>query len=183
MVEEAHLQEAASGLVPVTDGWFVVNVRDAAWETNDAIGAACFFEGDETPFAQLGINVRVLSPGRSKYLYHAESNQEEFLVLAGECLLLIEEEERRLRAWDFVHCPPGTAHAFIVVGERPCVIVMVGARTGDWPTKGISYPRSELALRHGAGVETATDSPAEALAQFPKWQRRRPDEWATLPWA
>jgi uncharacterized cupin superfamily protein len=183
VVEEARLEEVGSGLVPATNGWFTVNVRDAAWETNEALGAACFFEGDEGPFAQLGINVRVLWPGRSKYLYHAESNQEDFLVLAGECLLLIDEEERRLNAWDFVHCPPGTAHAFVAVGESPCVIVMVGARGAGWPDEAIAYPRSDLALRHGVCVEKATDSPAEALAAFPRWRRQRPEQWATLPWA
>jgi uncharacterized cupin superfamily protein len=183
MVEEAQLERVESGFVPVTDGWFAVNVREAAWEKTEAGSAACFFEGDEAPFAQLGINVRVLSPGGSRYLYHSEANQEDFLVLAGECLLLIEEEERRLRAWDFVHCPPGTAHAFVAVGESPCIIVMVGARAGDWPEKGIVYPRSELALRHGVGVEKETDSPAEALAAFPRWRRQRPEEWSALPWA
>jgi uncharacterized cupin superfamily protein len=182
MIEEAKLEDLGSGLAPVTHGWFTVNVRDAGWETNDALGAACFFESDDASFAQLGINVRVLSPGRSTYLYHAESNQEAFLVLEGECLLLIEDEERQLRAWDFVHCPPEAAHAFLAVGESPCVILMVGARTDGW-AESIMYPRSELALRHGVGVETATDSPAEALAAFPKWQRRRPEEWASLPWA
>lgn len=183
MVEEAHLEELASGLVPATRGWFAVNVRDAAWETNEAFGAACFFEGDDAPFAELGINLRVLWPGRSRYLYHAESSEEDFLVLAGECLLLIEGEERPLRAWDFVHCPPGTAHAFLATGDSPCVIVMAGKRSEGWPKKGIFYPRSELALQHGAGVETETHSPAEALAPFPKWQRGRPQEWATMPWA
>src|SRR5215210_4995852 len=160
MVEEAHLEESVSGLAPVTLGWFVINVRDAAWETNETFGAACFFESDDAPFAELGINVRVLSPGRSKYLYHAESNQEAFLVLSGECRLLVEGEERRLCAWDFVHCPPGTAHAFLADADSPCVIVMIGARTGGWPEKRIFYPRSELALRHGVGVEAETDSPA-----------------------
>jgi uncharacterized cupin superfamily protein len=183
MVAEARLEDVGSGLAPVTHGWFAVNVRDAAWETNDALGGACFFEGDDAPFAQLGINVRVLSPKRPRYLYHAESNQEDFLVVAGECLLLIEEEERRLSAWDFVHCPPGTAHAFVAVGESLCIIVMVGARAGGWPEKAIAYPRSDLALRRGVGVEQATDSPAEALAAFPRWRRQRPEQWATLPWA
>jgi uncharacterized cupin superfamily protein len=183
MVDEANLSEVGSGLAPATQGWFTVNLRDAAWETNEAVGAACFFEGDEAPFAQLGINVRVLSSERSRYLYHAESNQEDFLVLAGECLLLIEEEERRLRAWDFVHCPPGTAHAFIAIGDSPCIIVMVGARAAGWPENAIVYPRSELALSHAVGVEEATESPAEALAALPRWQRRRPEQWADLPWA
>jgi uncharacterized cupin superfamily protein len=183
MIEEARLEEVGSGLAPATHGWFAVNVRDTAWETNEALGAACFFEGEHAPFEQLGINVRVLLPGRAKYLYHAESNQEDFLVLAGECLLLVEDEERRLRAWDFVHCPPGTAHAFVPVAETLCVIVMVGAREGGWPEKGIVYPRSELAIRHGVGVETATDSPSAALAALPRWRRRRPGEWAALPWA
>ena len=183
MVPEATLEQTEAGLVPAGEGWFAVNVGDAAWETNGAFGAACFFEGDDAPFAELGINLRVFSPGRSRYLYHAESNQEDFLVLAGECLLLIEGEERPLRAWDFVHCPPGTAHAFVATGDSPCVIVMTGARSGGWPEKGIFYPRSDLALHHGVGVETETHSPAEALAPFPKWQRGRPEGWATLPWA
>lgn len=183
MVDEARLEQAGSGLVPVTEGWFVVNVRDAAWETNDAFGSACFFEGDELPFAQLGINVRVLAPGNSKYLYHAEANQEDFLVVAGECRLLIEGEERELRAWDFVHCPPGTAHSFVPSGDRPCVIVMTGGRGHGWPEKGLFYPRSDFALRHGVGVESETDSPAEALASLPEWRRSRPKEWDALPWA
>src|SRR5262245_46509278 len=105
-----------------------------------------------------------------------------FLVLAGECLLLIEEEERQLRVWDFVHCPPGAAHGFLAVGKSQCVILMVGARTAGWE-EAIVYPRSELALSHGIGVEQATDSPAEALAAFPRWQRSRPQEWTSLPWA
>jgi uncharacterized cupin superfamily protein len=181
MVAEACLEESSAGLAPATDGWFVVNVRDAAWETNEAFGAACFFEGGE-PFAELGINVRVLSPGRSRLLYHSESAQENFLVLAGECLLLVEDEERPLRAWDFVHCPPGTAHTFVATGDAPCVLVMTGVRAGAWPEEGIVYPRSELALRHGVGVQTETRSPTEALAAFPRWRRGRPDGWSALPW-
>ena len=182
MVEEARLEELASGRAPATDGWFVVNARDAAWEMNDAFGAACFFEGDRARFAELGLNLRVLLPG-SKWLYHAESNQEDFLVLAGECLLLVEGEERPLRTWDFVHCPPNTGHAFVASEDGLCVIVMTGARGPEWPEKGIVYPRSELALRHGAGVGTATTSVAEALAPFPTWYLGRPHGWNDLPWA
>lgn len=178
MVEEARLEETGSGLAPVTDGWFVVNVRDAAWVTSDAFGADCVFEGDDAPFAQLGLTLCVLQPGQPSGLYHSEANQEDFLVLAGECVLLVEGEERPLRAWDLVHCPPGTEHVFVGAGDSPCVIFMVGARTGQ---AGITYPRSELALRHGAGVETATGSPAEAYAPFSRWRPGRPDRTG-LPW-
>jgi uncharacterized cupin superfamily protein len=183
MVEEARLERVESGLVPVTEGWFVVNVRDAAWETNAHLGAMCAFEG-EAQFPQLGINVRVLLPG-ARGLYHAEKGQEDFLVLAGDCLLLVEDEERPLRAWDFVHCPSATAHAFVATGESPCVIVMVGARGSEWPAAGFVYPRSELALRHGVGVETEVSSPAEAWAQrsLPPWKLERPKGWEDLPWA
>jgi uncharacterized cupin superfamily protein len=182
MVEEARLEELASGLAPATDGWFVVNVRDAAWETGP-FGDGCFFESEPAPFADLGINLRVLWPGRSRGLYHAESRQEDFLVRAGECLLLIEDEERPLGAWDFVHCPPGTAHAFVATGDRPCLIVMTGARGPEWPERGFAYPRSELALRHGVGVETETTSSREAQAGLPEWKYARPDDWNELPWA
>jgi uncharacterized cupin superfamily protein len=149
--------------------------------TNERFGDACILEGDAAPFAQVGFTLVVLAPGQSGGLYHREANQEDFLVLAGECLLLIEGEERHLRAWDFVHCPPDTEHIFVGAGDEPCVIFMTGARAG-WPEKGIVYPRSDAALRHGAGVETETTVPAEAYAPFPKWQPGPPESWAGLPW-
>jgi uncharacterized cupin superfamily protein len=190
MVEEARLAEADSGLVPQTEGWFVVNVRDAAWLTNEAFGARCVFEADRPVlrgrpdlevqrFPDLGLTLAVVAPGRPSGMYHAESNQEDFLVLAGECLLLVEEEERPLRAWDFVHCPPGTGHAFVGAGDGPCVILMTGGRTRE---KHTVYPASDLARRYGAGVEAETTSPSEAYAPFPHWQPRRPDRRDALPW-
>ena len=103
-------------------------------------------------------------------------------MLSGECLLLVEGEERRLQAWDFVHCPAGTDHILVGAGDGPCVVFMAGARRG-WPSKGIVYPRSELALRHGAGAETETSTPDEAYAPFPRWQPGPPGDWAGLPWA
>jgi uncharacterized cupin superfamily protein len=175
-MEEARLEQTEAGLAPATDGWFVVNVQDATWLTNENGCAACVFEGEEDPpsFAELGFTLAVLQPGKTGGLYHAESNQEEFLVLSGECLLLIEGEERPLKAWDFVHCPPGTEHGFVGAGDGPCVIFMTGGRTGE---KRIVYPRSELALRHGIGVESETTVPAEAYAPFPKWKPGRPFPW------
>ena len=181
MVDEARLEQLDAGMTPVTDGWFVVNVRDGAWVTNEALGDACIFEGDDAPFSDVGFTLGVFQPGQAGR-YHREANQEDFLVLAGECLLLIEGEERPLKAWDFVHCPANTEHAFVGGGEGPCVIFMTGARKG-WPEKGIVYPRSELALRHGAGVEQETTSPAEAYASFQKWQPGPPASWDGLPWA
>jgi len=131
MVEEARLEQLDAGLTPVTEGWFVVNVRDAAWVTNEVFGSACIFEGEATPpFGEVGFTLGVLQPGKPSALYHREANQEDFLVLVGECLLLIEGEERRLRAWDFVHCPPETAHIFVGAGDGPCVIFMAGGRNG-----------------------------------------------------
>jgi uncharacterized cupin superfamily protein len=180
MVREARLEKSDAGLAPLTDGWFVVNIRDAAWVRSDTFGADCIFESDDAPFAELGLTLCVLQPGQPNGLYHAETGQEDFLVLAGECLLLVEGKERPLRGWDFVHCPPGTEHIFVGAGEGPCVIFMAGARTKG---KAIVYPRSELALSHGAGVETETGSAAEAYAPFPKWQPGPPESWTGLPWA
>ena len=182
MVEEARLERRDTGLEAVTEGWFVVNVRDAAWVTNEYFGAACIFEGDDAPFAQVGFTLGVLQPGRPSGLYHREANQEDFLVLAGECILIVEGEERPLRAWDFVHCPAGTEHVFVGAGDGPCLIFATGARE-TWPSKGIVYPRSEAALRHRAGVETETTVPAEARAPFPKWEPGPPESWDGLPWA
>ena len=131
-------------------------------------------------FADVGFTLAVLVPGRPSGLYHAESNQENFLVLAGECRLLIAGEERPLRAWDFVHCPPGTEHVFVGAGDGPCVVFMTGGRTRE---RHIDYPRSELALGHGAGVERETSSPADAYGPFPHWRPERPESWEGMPWA
>jgi oxalate decarboxylase/phosphoglucose isomerase-like protein (cupin superfamily) len=86
--------------------------------------------------------------------------------------------ERRLQAWDFVHCPPGTEHVFVGAGDGPCFIFMTGRRTAD---RGIVYPRSDLARSYGAGVETETRSPSEAYARVPHWQPERPK--TGFPWA
>ena len=178
MTEEARLERARSGLVPVTDGWFVLNVRDAASLFNEAFGHRTVFEGNgpalrgrpDLPghtFDQIGINLAFLSPGKPSGLYHADSRQEDFLVLSGECIAIVEEEERRLRAWDFLHCPPGTGHVFVGAGTEPCVILMVGARTAE---RKVVYPRSDVALAHGAAAETETSSANEAYEPFPHWQ-------------
>jgi uncharacterized cupin superfamily protein len=191
MAGEARLEDVGSGLAPVSPGWFVVNVSDAAWVLNELFGERCVFESDgrvlrDRPdldgqrFPQLGVTLAVLEPGRPSGLYHAESAQEDFLVLAGDCLVLVEGEERALRQWDFLHCPPGTAHVFLGAGDRPCVLLMVGARREE---KTIVYPRSAPALAWGAGVEEETESPAEAYASFPHWRPGRPRAEDTRPWS
>jgi uncharacterized cupin superfamily protein len=180
MVEEARLEKSEYGLTAETEGWFVVNVRDGAWMTNEALGDAFMVEGGAYEFPQVGFTIGVLYPGQASR-YHREANQEDFLVLQGECTALIEGEERPLKQWDFVHCPAGTDHAFVGAGDGPCVIFMVGSRQG-WPEKGIVYPRNEVALKHGAGVETETTSPPEAYAAFPKWKAGPPESFAGLPW-
>jgi uncharacterized cupin superfamily protein len=180
MMREAPLEPSAMGLVAASDGWFVVNVRDAAWVTSESFGGACIVEGDAAPFADLGLTLAVLEPGQPSGLYHEESNQEDFLVLAGECLLIVEGQERRLRAWDLVHCPAGTEHIFVGAGESRCLIFMVGSRRHD---KRITYPRNEIAARHHAGAHEATTSPAQAYAPFAPWRPGRPRGWSSLPWA
>jgi len=121
----------------------------------------------------------VLEPGKPSTLYHHETAQEDFLVLSGECVLIVEGEERSLRAWDFFHAAPGTTHAFVGAGDGPCVMLMVGARSEQGR---IVYPRDETALKHGAGVETETDHPREAYSPFSHWRLGRPDSWDDLPW-
>jgi uncharacterized cupin superfamily protein len=160
-VPEAPLEESGSGLAPTGPGWFVVNVRDAMWLTTEGgekprSGSECSFETPTAAFEQLGVRIHVLPPGEPNGCYHAESQQEGFLVLSGECVLLVEGEERTMRAWDFFHSPAGTEHTFVGAGDEPCAILMVGSRMGEWTVR---YPVSELAARHGASVERETFKP------------------------
>ncbi len=183
---EARLEDPGSGLAPTTDGWFVVNVRDAMWLTSETSGplrpsgSECPFESPMAEFPQLGIRLHVLPPGEPNGLYHAESQQEAFLVLSGECRLLVEGEERLLRRWDFFHSPAGTEHICVGAGDEPCVILMAGSRSADWQVR---YPVSELAARYGASAEEETSEPDQAYVGFEPSRRGRPSYWRRLPWA
>ena len=159
-VPEAPMRRTERGLRPGA-GWFVLNAADAEWVTG-AFGAYTRFEGDQR-FPRIGINLSVLEPGGPSSMYHREDEQEDFLVLRGECLLIVEEQERLLKPWDLVHCPPWTTHVFVGAGDGPCTLLALGTRTSD----AIVYPRSEVALRHGAGTERTTPDPDEAYAGIP----------------
>ena len=182
---EAKLEDSGSGLSPTSAGWFVVNVRDATWLTSEkgeqrTTGSECIFESPYAEFPQFVIKIHVLEPGEPNGLYHAENQQEAFLVLAGRCTLLVEGEERPLEPWDFVHTPAGVEHIFVGAGDGPCAILMAGARTLPWE---VLYPVSELAARYGASVAEATPDPDEAYVGFELSRRERPSYWEHLPWA
>ena len=160
---EAVLEDDGNGLGPATRGWFVVNLAQARARASEKVGIWTDVEPPEG-FEDYGIGVHVLEPGQANGRYHEEDNQEDFLVLLGECVAIVEEQEHRLKAWDFVHCPRGTRHIFVGTGDGPCAILMVGARR---PGAGIVYPVSEVAARHGASVGETTSASREAYAGDP----------------
>ena len=187
MIAESRLEPVGSGLAPVTPGWFVLNVADAAWVTNAEWAGVCIFESDrfvlqERPDLPMyvkpaaGFTIRVVPPGNPAGGYHAESVQEDFLVVMGECILIVENQERQLRTWDFVHCPPMTAHTFVNTSSGPCVLVATGNRRDDLER---IYPASELAARYGAGSPAETENPERRGV----WEVKRPAVWNELPWA
>ena len=161
MVPEAPLRESKNGLVVDGEGWFVVNARASRWRSEGPLGSYCTFEGKRR-FPQLGVNVSVLGPGQALGMYHRENAQEGFLVLAGSCTLIVEGEERPLRAWDYFHCPPGTAHVVVTRAGERAVVLAVGAR-GRRP-RGVVYVPCEAAAKYGASVERETTSSSEAYA-------------------
>ena len=164
MVPEAEIERLPEGLGPKGAGWFVLNTKDARWWERRGLGRWADLEGD-ADFAELGIRIAVLRAGQPSGMYHGEVGQEDFLVVAGECILVIEGEERRLRPWDFVHCPPMTEHVFVGAGAEPCVIVTVGARAAG---RKIVYPVDEVAASHGASVPEETPEPSVAYAPYPR---------------
>jgi uncharacterized cupin superfamily protein len=161
MTDEARIEETPTGRQPADDGWYVMNLAEIGWRAIEGAGIYCDFS-PRSPM--LGIGVHVLHPGEPNARYHFEHDeQEDFLVLHGEVLLVVEGEERRLKQWDVFHCPPGTAHITIGAGDGPCAILMAGTRG----RRGVTYPVDPVAARHGASVEVETDEPAEAYAGDP----------------
>jgi quercetin dioxygenase-like cupin family protein len=176
-VPEAPLDQTEHGLLPAGDGWFVLNAREAGWRHCEGMGKWPRLEGATPMFEQLGLGLTVLEPGEPLSMYHWETDQEDFLVLSGEAVAIVEGEERQLRQWDFLHCPAGTNHVLVGAGDRPCVVFAVGARmnhtyrttegdidgSDDWG----AYTVHEAALRHGACVEEETNDGDVAYARFP----------------
>ena len=172
-VKEARSEETPYGRYITSEGWFVHNLSQALAVRQEKGGALYPLEPREAPFRDLGVNVRVLWPGDANGLYHAEGVQEGFLVLSGECMLIVEDEERPLRQWDYFHCPADTNHIIVGAGDGPCAVLMIGAR----PDVGLRYPVSEAAAKYGASVAKATDNPDEAYADWPDAY-----EPVRLPW-
>jgi uncharacterized cupin superfamily protein len=168
MIPEASLRPREHGLVPEGEGWFVVNAREVRWLDDGELGVYTPFSGDPS-FPSIGINLCVLQPGQPNCMYHGEDEQEDFLVLAGECLLLVEGEERTLAPWDFVHLPAWTEHVLVGAGDGPCAVLLIGSRSDG----GVRYPRADVALRHKAGVEQETTKPEEAYARFTTGRKTR----------
>lgn len=159
------------------DGWFVLNVAEASWETTAGGGTWSVLEADDARFGQFGIGVHVLPPGEKPGFYHWESDQEGFLVLSGACLAIVEGQERRLRRWDYLHCPPGTRHITVgAEGDEVCAVLMVGART---PGKITRYPADPVAARHGASVAQDAENARAAYAQ---WDGPRDFTRVRAPW-
>jgi uncharacterized cupin superfamily protein len=193
MVPEALLEETELGLRPAGKGWFVLNARDARWADRRGRGSEAGLQG-RGDFAQLGVGLYVLEPGEPMAMYHWETDQEDFLVLSGEALLVVEGQERLLRQWDLVHCPPGTRHVIVGAGDAPCVVFAVGALEhhtvgsrvdgtlqgrDDWG----AYTVDEAALRHRAGVQEETTDAVIAYARFPEPALMRyRDGWLPTLW-
>jgi uncharacterized cupin superfamily protein len=177
VVHEATLAETEHGLVPQDDGWFVLNARDSAWRHAPGRTALCDVEGD-FEFRQLGINLNVMQPGEAIAMYHWEADQEDFLVVAGEAVLICEGEERPLRQWDFVHCPAEAKHTIVGAGDGPCIVVAVGARDRTRGPNWGGYTVDPAAQRHGAGVTEDTTTPDVAYAPLNRRRRvRYRDGW------
>jgi len=168
VLSESPLKPTDRGLVPTGRGWFVLNAREAPWHERDGRGFYCEFEGfdDAADFSQVGINLQMLRPGEPMAMYHWEADQEDFLVVAGEALLIVEGQERPLRQWDLAHCPPGTEHTIIGAGDAGCVVVAVGARDRSTESEWGAYTVADAAHRHNAGVDQETTEPEQAYARF-----------------
>ena len=166
MVPEAPLEDTGQGLAPAGEGWFVLNAKDARWRDDGPLGKLTYFEGGGE-FWEIGVNIGVLGPGEPMAMYHYENDQEDFLVVSGEAVLVAEGDERPLRAWDFVHCPPGTAHVIVGAGSGPCLVIAVGSRAHDGEPGALVFPANEQARAHGASVEADTEDGDVAYGPLP----------------
>ena len=175
LVLEAGLEN--DGLSRAGEGWFVLNAREARWFESE-LGFYVQFESESARFDQVGIGLGILRPGEPSGLYHGEDAQEDFLVLSGECLLLIEGEERPLKAWDFVHCPTWTEHIFVGAGDGPCLVLARRrtthrARTSAIPSassRGSTVPSVETETSESKGGVRAASARTSRCLVLPSFR-------------
>jgi uncharacterized cupin superfamily protein len=172
VTDEARIEQTEEGAVVSSPGWFVLNLADTVWQSHERAGVWTDFEGGD--FDQIGVGVHVLYPGQPNGRYHSETSQEDFLVLSGECILIVDGEERRLKQWDFFHASPGTYHIRIGAGDGPCAILMVGARRQE---NEIHYPRDEVAARHDASSPEDTHDSRVAYSDWSREFKRERSPW------
>jgi quercetin dioxygenase-like cupin family protein len=172
-MQEARIEKTPEGRVPVSGGWFILNLGEMAWETVPGFGVWRGFEAPDADALQprIGVHVHVLQPGEANGYYHAESAEEGFLVLSGECIAIVEGEERRMRQWDYLHSPPGTAHITVGAGDEPCAMLMFGSPD---PSRKVEWIANETAATYGVSVAKTTGSAAEAYGSLPDQTRVRP---------
>jgi uncharacterized cupin superfamily protein len=173
MSKKAKTETSGTTVKPTTDGWFVLHASEAPWYRNEQFGRVCIFEGDAR-FKDIGVNIHVVEPGQPACLYHRESAQEDFFVLSGECVVLVDEEEVPLKAGHFVHCPPGVDHVFKGAGNGPCSILMLGHR---FDNREITYPVSEFAAEREVSADAETNDPKVAYAKYPRWEPLDEHPW------
>jgi uncharacterized cupin superfamily protein len=156
------------------DELLIVNLADAPAISHPRRATIIDFEPDDAPWPDTGVNIQIMEPGQPNGRYHSEPVQEDFLVLHGECVVILEGEERPLRQWDFLHCPAGTEHIFVGAGDGPCAVLMIGSRRKN----EAHYPVNDVAAKYDASVTSDTDEPAEAYADW----RREPWRPTRSPW-
>jgi quercetin dioxygenase-like cupin family protein len=167
-MHEADVERTPEGQVPVGGGWFILNLGEMAWETVPGFGVWRGFDDPHADPSQpgMGVHVHVLRPGEA--LYHAEAAQEGFLVLSGECIAVVEGQERRMRQWDFFHSSPGTEHITVGAGDAPCAILMFGSPD---PSRKVEWIANETAAKYGASVARTTGRDTQAYGELPDEMR------------
>lgn len=162
------------GTLSTLDEPLVINLSEAPTSSHSRGVTHLSLEPEGVTWPDTGVNVQIMQPGKPNCRYHSEPVQEDFLVLYGECIVILNGEERRLQQWDFVHCPAGTEHVFVGAGDRACAVLMIGSRREDAPL----YQVNELAARYDASVMSPTMDPAEAYADW----KREPWRPVANPW-
>ena len=132
----------------------VVNVDEvegADWRIGDDVGGLSKELGAVAGSRFAGLNLDIVPPGLLNTTPHYHSAEEElFVVLAGEGMLLLGDAEHPVRAGHVVARPAGTkiAHAFRA-GPEGISVLLYGTRE---PNDITYYPRSGIFALRGIGL-------------------------------
>ena len=93
--------------------------------------------------ANLAVTWVECAPGSQQPLHSHPESEQVYVIVSGEGTMLVEDEERSVRAGDTIFIPPGSRHAIRNKSGTELIFASAASPPFDEPTGEFAYRRPE----------------------------------------